>query len=254
MASAWVETSAGDAARIAEPAGTDAGPSAAASHAVQGRTVLVVFDLDGTITRQDTYLAFLQFVLRRRPTRLARCLHLPGSVVRFALGRLSNTALKTRLLTAVLGGLSRADAADLTEAFLARHFARLVKPQALQRIARHIEEGHRLVLITASLDVYSLALGARLGFAEVIATRIAWANDTITGDLHGANLRGEQKLVVLQELLATLLAKPPIIAYADHHSDLPLLRFADQGIAVDPTRPLAAAALQYGIRVESWLE
>jgi len=109
------------------------------------------------------------------------------------------------------------------------------------------------VMATASLDLYAIALGRRLGFHHVVATRAAWSDDRLVFGLDGANLRGADKVVEMEKLLSTIgPARPRIIAYSDHHSDLPLLRFADVGVAVDPTARLVSAIAGLGILIERW--
>jgi len=44
----------------------------------------------------------------------------------------------------------------------------------------------------------------------------------------------------------------PIACYSDHHTDLPLLRFAHRPIAVNPTRQLRQAAIRLGMPIEDW--
>ena len=70
---------------------------------------VAVFDLDGTITRRDTYLAYLLGFLGRHPERWSRAAPLPFAVLYHLAGWRSNTWLKTTFLRAVLGaeGVSR---------------------------------------------------------------------------------------------------------------------------------------------------
>lgn len=223
------------------------------SASATSRETVVLFDLDGTVTRHDTYLAFLLFVLLHRPARFGRCWRLPYILLQFSLGSLSNDALKAQFLRAILGGFARPDVMGLAERFVARRAHRLVKARALDRIAWHASNGHRLILLTGSLDLYAEMLGTWLGIPQVIATRVAWAGGTISGELLGPNLRGTRKLAVVKELIAAAADRPMIIAYSDSHTDLPLLRFADRGVAIDPDRRLAVAAPSCGLAVESWL-
>jgi HAD superfamily hydrolase (TIGR01490 family) len=212
---------------------------------------VAIFDLDGTITRHDTYLAFLLFVLARRPHRLAHCIAQSVTVLRFALGRASNDDLKRCLLRAVAGGLDRPSLDTLADRFAEQCCARMVKPAARQRIAWHRSQGHRLILATASLDLTAERIGQRLGFDATLATRAAWHDGRITGELASANLRGDHKLAAIQALY-TACPMPHVFAYSDHHSDLPLLRFADHPTAVDPTRRLADSAQASGMAIEHW--
>ena|SRR5665213_3354936 len=213
---------------------------------------VAIFDLDGTITRGDTYLAFLIHTLRRRPQRAIRLAGLLLAVARFKLGYLPNDELKSVFLRAIVGGSRRDEVAGHVDSFLPRCVRRMIKPAALARIEWHRSRGHRLVLASASVDLYVVPLGAHLQFDNTISSRTAWLDDRLTGALDGANLRGEAKLNAVRELLGESDKRPEIFAYSDHHSDLPLLQFADQPVAVDPTSKLMASARANGIRIEHW--
>lgn len=210
-------------------------------------TTFAVFDLDGTITRGDTFVAYALYVLRRRPWRLLHCLPLAWATPRFALGRIDNDEAKRWLLAAVAGGCRREDIAAFTSAFVAHRAQAMVKPSALRRIAEHAGRGDVLVMATAGLDIYAEALGATLGFAHVLATKAAWRDGRLVFGLDGPNLKGEAKLAAVRALVDRL-GGGNTVAYSDHDSDVPLLRWANRGVAVDPHRRLAGA----GFRVEYW--
>ena len=214
---------------------------------------VTIFDLDGTIACGDTFLHFLGFVLRRRPWRLARCAGLPGMALRAGLGAVSRDDAKRRLLTAIAGGCTRAVIESLAVAFDRKCRTTMLKSPALDRIAWHRRQGHRLILATGSLDLYANALGEALGFDDIVCTRAAYEGDVVSGGLQGGNLRGEAKVAAIRALPAFNTPSAPFVfAYTDHHSDLPLLRFADHGVAVDPSRRLAHLAAEYGLTTEYW--
>ncbi len=216
-------------------------------------TDIAVFDLDGTITHGDTFVAYLAYVLRHRPRRIAHCVTLAPLAAGFALGRVGNAEAKSRLLYAIAGGSWRGDIARFTKGFRDTRLPRMVKPAALRRIAMHRERGDTLVMATAGIDIYANAVGELLGFDHVLATRAVWDSDRLILGLDGPNLRGADKLAAVKALRAALQpATARLIAYSDHHSDLPLLRHADEGIAVDPTPRLAQAITGLAIPVECW--
>jgi phosphatidylglycerophosphatase C len=216
-------------------------------------TDIAVFDLDGTITRGDTFVAYLTYVLRHRPRRIAQCAALAPLAAGFALARVGNAEAKSRLLYAIAGGSRRGDIARFTEGFTSTRLRRMVKPAALRRIAMHRERGDTLVLATAGMDIYAGAVGQFLGFDHVLATRAVWEGDRLSLGLDGPNLRGADKLAAVKALRAALQpATARLVAYSDHHSDLPLLRHADEAVAVDPTPRLARAITGLAIPVERW--
>jgi phosphatidylglycerophosphatase C len=214
---------------------------------------IAIFDLDGTITWRDTYVAYLLHVLPRRPARVLNCLGLPLTVIQFKLGRITNDEIKRAFLKRIIGNCTRAEVERFTAEFVAHRFVKMAKPRALARIDWHRRQGHLLVLATASFDFYAEAIGRLLGFDYTVATRAVWYDERLTGELDGENLRGEAKLTAVARVLTSLDRAPSrIIVYSDNQTDLPILRFADHGIAIDPTPRLAAAAETYGLATEIW--
>jgi phosphatidylglycerophosphatase C len=213
---------------------------------------VAVFDLDGTLTRGDTYLAFLSHMLGKAPLRVRYCLGLPYKVAMFRLGRLSNDALKTAFLCAILKGATREEIEKRALPFAQKCAREMIKPAALKRIDWHRAKRHRLILASASVDLYVPLVAALLGFDEAVCTHVAWAEGRLTGELNGPNLRGVAKLRAVRELIARHSDKPIIFAYSDSYADLPLLAFADRGVAVDPDGMLLRAAPRSGLDTEFW--
>lgn len=214
---------------------------------------VAAFDLDGTITRSDTYVPFLAGLLARRPLRVLRALHLPAAAAFHLAGLRDNAWLKSVFLGAVLGGLSRGEIAPLVETFVASTVARDLRPGAREEIMRCRQAGHHLVLASASLDIYVEHLAAALGFDTVICTRAALdAAGRISGALDGGNCYGDEK----QRRLAAWLADDPrrriVAAYSDHHTDLPMLALAERAVAVNPTPRLRQQAAASRIAVVDW--
>ena len=214
---------------------------------------VALFDLDGTITRRDTYLAYLLGFLARHPERWPRAARLPFAVLWHLVGWRSNTWLKTTFLRSVLGGVPRDRLQSWTDSFLDTVLSVGLRSGAFQAIARHRAAGHKLVLVTASLEFYAEPLGRRLGFDAVLCTRAAYdAEGRVTGALDGDNCYGLDKLRRVQHYLAAEAAGLPVICYSDHHEDLPLLRFATKAVAVNPTRKMRQFAMKFDIAIEDW--
>ena len=213
---------------------------------------IAIFDLDGTITRRDTYAAYLLGYLRRHPLLWGR---LPALALRLAwpATRAAPGGVKAAALNAVFTGIDRAQIEAWNDRFVPWCQRRLLRAGAVARIAAHRRAGHRLLLATASLDLYVRRLASELGFDEVVCTCAAWTADgRVAGTLDGGNLKGEAKLAAVQRAVLAGREAPFVIAYSDHHADLPLLRWADRAVAVCPTATLAAAAAAEGFAVENW--
>jgi phosphatidylglycerophosphatase C len=199
---------------------------------------LAVFDLDGTITRHDTLLPFLAGYLARHPWRAPRLLRALPALLRFPFNR-DHGAVKGALIQAALGGLARAPIEHWSAQFVPRLLARGLYAEALEAIRQHRAQGDRLLLISASTELYVPRIAQALGFDESVCTRLRWCADgRLDGRLATPNCRGEEKRRCLEALLARD-APQRVVAYGNAGSDLPHLRLAQQGFLVNaPSRLL----------------
>jgi HAD superfamily hydrolase (TIGR01490 family) len=212
---------------------------------------LAVFDLDGTITRHDTLVPYVAGFLRRRPWRwLGALLMLPWALL-FALGLADHGTLKAHFIRFTLGGCRRGELADYTERFVARLLEHGVFAEALTRIAAHRNGADRLVLMSASTDLYVPVIARLLKFDEVICTGVRWDGDTLRGDLTTPNRRGHEKTRCLQALQAQH-AGIAAVAYGNARSDLEHLRLAQQGYLVNGSPAVRREAQRLGLLTLEW--
>lgn len=212
-------------------------------------TPLAVFDLDGTITRRDTLLPFLLACLWRRPWRLPRLLWAVPLLFGYALHR-DRGRFKGGLIRATLGGLPRNFLEHCAAQFVPRVLHRGLFAEALRAIEGHRRNGDRLLLMSASTDLYVPLIGHALGFGQTICTQVRWRPDgRLDGRLATANCRGEEKRRCLEALLAR---EPPatLYAYGNSRDDLLHMRLAQRAWFVNGA---ASRARDYpGIEAVRW--
>ena len=211
---------------------------------------LAVFDLDGTVTRHDTFLPYLRGWLRRHPGR-RRWWPAVTAVLRFLLAGRDRGRLKSDLLKAYMAGASVADVESWSAEFVAGLGEADFRAGALAAIARHRKAGDRLVLLSASVDLYVPRIATRLGFDETICTGVAWRDGRLDGALTSANRRGGEKRRCIQELRA----RHPgcrIAAYANAASDIPHLAAAEEPLLVNAGRRARRRAASRAITSADW--
>lgn len=212
------------------------------------RVPLAAFDVDGTLSRRDTLLPFLQRLCGMQ--RLARALAANGlALSRMAAGVADRDAVKDALLVRLLAGRDARQVAAAGETyadFLVDH-ARL-RPDTRRRLDEHRAAGHRVVLVSASPEVYLAPLGRRLGVDAVLASALeVGADGRLTGRLAGRNCRGAEKVARLDAWLGTEAEHGTYLyAYGDSDGDRELLARADVGVLVRPRRPLPVLAPPHG--------
>jgi HAD superfamily hydrolase (TIGR01490 family) len=211
---------------------------------------IAIFDLDGTITHRDTLFPLVLRQLARRPPRLLRLLRVLPAVVRYAVDR-DRAALKQSLLRATLRGMTRGELDAAAREFVTDTIARRCFKDALAAIRRHRDQGHYLVLMSASVDFYVPEFGRQLGFDRVISTGVAWNGDRLDGTLTTANRRGEEKARCLRELVEER-NDPHTFAYGNSDSDLPHLKLARHGLLVNGNLAARRAAAALAVPTAEW--
>ena len=193
------------------------------------RRVVAAFDFDGTITDRDTLVPFLVRAFgRARVLAVFALLALPAVAVLVRLRTIDE--FKVRVLRRLVAG-ARVDRLVAVAATHAVELGVWLRPQALQRIHWHRRQGHLLVLVSSTLDLYLAPVTERLGFDHVLCSRLDARWDTagvhrFTGELAGADCTGPEKLRRLQALVGDL-ADIELHAYGDSEGDRALLAVAD---------------------------
>ncbi len=216
-------------------------------------TSIALYDMDKTITRRATLLAWLVFYARAEaPWRLALLPLLGVAALGYALRLLDRTRLKQLAQALLMGpGCARATVARRAAAFAAVTVASGLWPGAVVQLAADRAEGRTLVLATASYAYYVDAIAAALGFDAVLATESIWDGDTLRPRVAGANCYGAAKAA---RVAAWLESRPhaPMRFYSDHVSDAPLFERADEAVAVCPSPALRRLATARGWRIADW--
>jgi HAD superfamily hydrolase (TIGR01490 family) len=220
---------------------------------MQSRNTIAVFDLDGTLTRHDTYRRFLLGYASAHPTKLFRFGPLALDALAHKIGRRSNSWLKERFLLEILGGATHTEIALFADRFVSHLMRTGMRAGAIRAIEGHRHRGDRLILVSASLDLYVERIASQLQMDHCICTKATRTSDgRIAGTLDGANCYGEEKIRRLSSWVGNDRDRMHVLAYGDHRSDLPLLEWADRGILVNPSRRLERAAVEHGLETVRW--
>jgi phosphatidylglycerophosphatase C len=197
--------------------------------------VVAAFDFDGTLTRRDTLLPFLVEVVGR--ARVARALASDAArLSAMTVGRADRDAAKAALVARLLTGMDHNDLTERGRVFAARVVDRDLRDATIARLHWHANEGHELVIVSASLDVYLHEVAQRLGVGAVLCTTLEVADGRVTGALQGGNCRGPEKAARLVRHLEPAgdggVRTVKLWAYGDSGGDRELLAMADHPVRV----------------------
>jgi HAD superfamily hydrolase (TIGR01490 family) len=196
--------------------------------------VVAAFDFDGTLTRGDTLIPFLQRLCGTRAVMRAMAAQF-GSLALAAAGMGERDDAKAVLLARLLAGHERARVEAVVARYTDRVTAKQLRPDVVARADWHRGQGHRLLIVSASPELYVRPVADALGFDDVLATRLETDDGgRLTGRLAGPNVRGEEKVRRIQAWLDGRAAV--VWAYGNSSSDRPMLDMADTGVWVGRRR------------------
>lgn len=187
---------------------------------------IAFFDFDGTISKCDSFALFLRFILGRNfYVKLAQNLHI---LVLYKLGFIDNTTAKERILSSCIKGMEINKFQAFCKDFLPQ-IELICKDSALQKIAWHKAQGHKVAIVSASFEEYLGFLAQKLG-VDLIATKMEVVDSRITGRFSTPNCYGVQKVARIKAQY-NLADFSQIYAYGDTRGDKEMLGLASVGCA-----------------------
>jgi HAD superfamily hydrolase (TIGR01490 family) len=186
--------------------------------------IVAFFDFDGTITRKDTLWEIIRFH-RGSASMYAGIVQLLPSLIRFKLKLLSAQEMKEIVLGYFFGGIPSTDFKQSCDAFCSTVLPKLIRPQALAAIREHQQQGHHVVVVTASAQDW-VAPWCRAENIVCLGTQLEIKNRLITGNISGNNCNGEEKVNRITKAYR-LDHFTEIYAYGDTKGDLPMLQLAN---------------------------
>jgi HAD superfamily hydrolase (TIGR01490 family) len=224
----------------------------------QAKQGIAIFDLDETLTKKGTWGRFVLASIKRKPHKwlpfFASSLF---SQAKYMLGKGPREHVKESMMRWTLSGRSHTDLMAMAEIFAQNEIENGLRDQARLVLQRHKDAGDRIIIATAAVDLIIEPIARRLGVDEVVCTKMAYHEDgTLAQKLGGENCYGAGKLKLVKEYLdgdpKYRRDHAHITMYSDSRSDLDILRWADVGIAVNPSPRLTKCAPEYGFAVQDW--
>ena len=195
------------------------------------KPILALFDFDGTITRHDTLPMFIHHVVGWGGYLYAMLSTLPAMIILACNGWKSCWGIdagstKARLLRRCFIGKTPSQVQGLCKEFVAKVDA-VLAPHVMQQLQHHLSEGHQVVIVSASVDVWVRAWAEQHGVTQVIATQLHKdESGRYTGQFDGENCNGKEKV----NRIAALYDRNDyyIIAYGNSSGDYPMFDHAHE--------------------------
>lgn len=184
---------------------------------------VALFDFDGTITTEDSLLAFIRFT-KGRLVFVAGWICLIPVLFAMKAKLISNHKAKEYALRLFFGGTT-ADRFDRwCQQFAQSYLPGIIRPGALEKIKELQNNENEVVIVSASPENWLIYWTNQHGLS-LIGTRLQLKNNRITGLIEGKNCHGTEKVNRIQKSYPAETTEITA-AFGDTKGDLPMLKLA----------------------------
>ena len=219
----------------------------------EGQKVAAYFDLDGTLLNASSEKTLTGVLARRRPWRIphATIAWTLGATFGLLTGKAPYDALRNR------GHLSLASWKILeqySEEIATTYLKERVSPGAWERLDWHREQGHRLVLVTATVAPMAEAMARVLGMDEVYGCGPVNRAGMLSGSERGWSVPRRKGKVPIVEQDAEKFGHDlsQCYGYGNTHADSWFMRICGHAIAVNPESSLEQFAKKNDWEIVHW--
>lgn len=195
---------------------------------------LAIFDLDNTLLGGDSDYLWGRFLVEQNIVDAA---HYERENQRFYEEYQSGQLDIYEFLRFSLRPLSEHDRSTLDSwhrQFMKEKIEPIMLPKARELLQKHRDQGHFLLIITATNRFVTGPIAEKLGVDEILATEPQLQNGRYTGEVEGVPCFQQGKVTRLREWLEkTGYNLNGSWFYSDSHNDLPLLEMVEHPVAVD---------------------
>lgn len=215
-------------------------------------SVAAFFDVDGTLTRTTILHPLIWHQRSRLPSlRFAAWLaRLALDVPQYVLTDRRDRAAFNRLFYRRYAGLVAEEVRRFHREAFARTLQPRLFPEAIEKVAWHRAQGHRVILLSGGIDLTLQPLADFLGAHELICNRLGEKNGVLTGEMATVPMVSAEKAHAIRRSIGFDLERS--YAYGDSKSDVPMLECVGNPVAVNADRRLGALARQRGWPVLQW--
>ena len=184
---------------------------------------VAAFDVDNTLTVRDCVVPFMKSV--GGISRLSKVLLTDIGETFQSVRRRDRDSLKMKFVDGVFAGKDAREVESLGIQFASKVADKWLRSDVAARMRWHQEQGHVVILVSASLGAYLHPLGDLLEVDAVMCTELEEKDGLLTGKLVGQNCRGKEKASRVQKWCqdSGIATEDLVYAYGDSSGDTELL-------------------------------
>jgi len=215
--------------------------------------IAAIFDLDGTLLDGSILQGLIQHHRVHRTKRIPLYFYVASHMLIWPglkLGLISEAWARARWTENMgwsMRGWTPAAAAQAFHWISEQYVQPRVDDDILARLRRHQQAGHRVILVSGTPSPLLDVIGQRFGIPETVGTPLTLRRGRYSGASESPACQGADKVTRLKMHLgdSSDINWRESYAYADSHTDIPLLACFGHAVAVNPDHKLLQHATQH---------
>ena len=215
-------------------------------HDFMAKNTAAFFDFDGTLYKGVIAFDFLSYCLLNGHLSLSECMNLPGFFYCYLVDKMkiSERYKINRKIYSKVKGWNAERLLKVSKEFAKKTVEKRLIPETLEALKKHKKEGHKVVIVTSALKEFILPVKKLLDIDEVFGTEVEIDNGKYNGNIISLPVSENRAKIVSDFCRSKNLDPDLCYAYSDHFSDISMLDFVGNPVAVYPDRKLRQYALK----------
>lgn len=185
---------------------------------------IAAFDFDNTLISKDTLMHFTSYCFGIKKL-LTGMLVLSPILLLNKLGFISSDRAKAKFLSFYFKGMKIGEYLGKCDSY-SREIEKHIQKEAIDKLNWHRQMGHKIVIVSASIEDWIKPWAIKNEIDLVISTKIEIRNKEVSGNLSSPNCSGAEKV---KRFLEQFPSKDEyqLYVYGDSKGDKELLQIAD---------------------------
>lgn len=195
---------------------------------------LAIFDIDFTITKKETMVELLKFLLKKHPFKFWYLFNSLFGFIRYALGIIDEKKSKEIHLS-FLKGFSKNEFNAFINDYYQNQFKKVLLLEGINKIKELHDEGFTIILSSASPEFYLEKLYEFPEITKIMGSKFSFSKDGLfESKMIGNNNKGSEKVKRLFEYIPKEdIDLENSLMFSDSLSDSPLLELVGKGYLIN---------------------
>lgn len=202
-------------------------------------TELILLDLDNTLIKGQSQQLFLQYLFSKKIIKIFPFLKISLWFALYKISVVKNPKPIMNYAFKFLKDWQVSDFQKLVDSFFKEKLKSVFYKEALNIINEHQMKNRELVIISNAILPIVEKISLYLGIKRQIGTELEIENGKFTGKIKGEIIYGKNKAKILKQYVQNNnLSLKESWSYADHFSDMSILKMTTHPFAVNPNKLL----------------